>query len=288
MNIYKKIGVSLLSSIFLFAVVYGIAERQKNDAEPVAALPQTASVDTVDASGQNSLLIDAADDDRSTTLKQVVLIQEKEEKSAKKKKSAQNETEVENGESKKIDESSKQSDASENTQDETIAALPEQEESVNSFSAASQEKEQQKSTIITEESTKKKEKEKEKKKTEKESSAKKSKSSNVTSQGSDVQTQQQISVSFTIANGSSYTASVPSGSTVEDAMNALKEQGFEYSVISYSGIGSYVSQIEGVQEDGRAGMYWIYYINGVKAQSGISTTSIANGDHIVWRLEKEQ
>lgn len=92
-------------------------------------------------------------------------------------------------------------------------------------------------------------------------------------------------ITLAVAGGGSYTASVPAGSTVQAVMAA---SGMDFLSKQYPGLGAYVTAIEGVSEDTRAGLYWILYINGTKAQAGISATTVHAGDSIVWRLERGQ
>lgn len=96
---------------------------------------------------------------------------------------------------------------------------------------------------------------------------------------------QNHTITLTVVGGGSYTASVPAGSTVQAVMAS---SGINFSSKEYAGMGAYVTAIEGVSEDTRAGLYWILYINGAKAQAGISATTVQAGDTILWRLEPGQ
>lgn len=82
-----------------------------------------------------------------------------------------------------------------------------------------------------------------------------------------------------------YALQVQSGATVETAMNSARAKGFSYVASGYNGLGSYVQSINGTEEGN--GMYWIYYINGAKATTGISSYTLKNGDTITWKYEKE-
>jgi hypothetical protein len=76
----------------------------------------------------------------------------------------------------------------------------------------------------------------------------------------------------------------PEGASVKEAMDELvREGGFTYAYKEYTGIGAFVTEIQG-----RAGTneYWILYVNGKSADTGISATHIHPGDVIEWKLEK--
>jgi len=84
-----------------------------------------------------------------------------------------------------------------------------------------------------------------------------------------------------------YSASVEAGSTVESLMKKLADKGLQYSTKGYGGIGTYISTMNGLAEDRRAGFYWIYYLNGSRATAGISLQTLKKGDTIKWNYEKE-
>lgn len=84
-----------------------------------------------------------------------------------------------------------------------------------------------------------------------------------------------------------YTVNITKGSSVYDVMVAATDKGFAFTSKSFPGIGRYVKSVLGIPEDKRAGFYWVYYINGKYASQGISDTTIASGDVIMWKFEKK-
>lgn len=97
--------------------------------------------------------------------------------------------------------------------------------------------------------------------------------------------QKQITVSIVVVSPSNarstYSATINKGGTVEDAMKAAKSDGLSYKVKQFGGMGAYVEAINGDEEDG--GMYWVFYVNGARAISGISTQTLSKGDEITWK-----
>lgn len=83
-----------------------------------------------------------------------------------------------------------------------------------------------------------------------------------------------------------YTAEVITGSSVEQLMQKARSNGLAYQVKSFGGMGSYVESINGLAEDPQAGMYWMYYVNGVKSTTGISTRTLSSGDTVKWNYER--
>lgn len=75
-----------------------------------------------------------------------------------------------------------------------------------------------------------------------------------------------------------------------EAMRTADEASdFDFSGRDYGGsLGFFVTEINGVKNDARAGTYWIYYINREKAQAGISNYVIQKGDIIEWKYENAQ
>lgn len=82
-----------------------------------------------------------------------------------------------------------------------------------------------------------------------------------------------------------YELQVEKNSTVEQAMKkARKNKGLAYQTREFAGMGTYVEGVNGVEESG--GLYWVYYINGTRAYSGISTTTVKKNDEIMWKFRK--
>lgn len=80
---------------------------------------------------------------------------------------------------------------------------------------------------------------------------------------------------------------VPEGSNAYQAMERLREQqGFSFNGKEHPGLGFFVEEIEGMKNNqNKSGMYWIYYVNGKKAEVGISQYIIQAGDTIEWKYE---
>jgi hypothetical protein len=57
---------------------------------------------------------------------------------------------------------------------------------------------------------------------------------------------------------------------------------------NYSGLGYFVNTINGIQSDTLSGTHWIYYINGIKAQIGISQYTLKSNDIITWKYESQE
>ncbi len=82
-----------------------------------------------------------------------------------------------------------------------------------------------------------------------------------------------------------YALSVRAGETVLGAMRALGSAGtLRFTGREYPGLGFFVDSINGVSSAG--GKYWVFYVNGVSATQGISSTIIEKGDLVEWRYEK--
>ena len=87
----------------------------------------------------------------------------------------------------------------------------------------------------------------------------------------------------------SYEVFTPEGSTAYDLMVAAasKQDDFSFQGQNFPGIGFFVEEINGLAQDKKSGMYWIYYINGQTAQVGVSQYKLKNNDIITWKYEKE-
>ncbi len=95
----------------------------------------------------------------------------------------------------------------------------------------------------------------------------------------------QIDVRLQVVGGSTYALTVPAGSTVEAVMQAARSDGLDYRLKAFGGMGSYVTALDGKAEDTAASMYWILYVNGAKAQVGMSSYTVKNGDQVQWQYE---
>lgn len=83
-----------------------------------------------------------------------------------------------------------------------------------------------------------------------------------------------------------YEAEVKEGSTVFEAMKKIKEENnkFDFKYTENTGLGVFIDEINGLK--GGIDGYWIYYINGVESNVGVSNYKIKNEDIISWKYEK--
>lgn len=73
-------------------------------------------------------------------------------------------------------------------------------------------------------------------------------------------------------------AEIAAGSNVFDLMNACG--------VPFEEEGGFVTSINGISQDTKAGKYWLYYVNGEFAQVGAGEYIVQDGDEITWKLEK--
>ena len=72
--------------------------------------------------------------------------------------------------------------------------------------------------------------------------------------------------------------------SVYDFMFKLKKEGkIDFKDKTYSGMGKLIEEINGISNGDK---YWIYYVNGQKANIGISNYKIKAGDVVSWKYEK--
>ena len=89
--------------------------------------------------------------------------------------------------------------------------------------------------------------------------------------------------------GIEYQVSVAPGSSAYDVMvQARKSFGLSFEGNQFAEMGFFVEGINGLQQNPRAGKYWIYYINGQKAKVGISVYRVQTHDVISWKYEDEE
>ncbi|MBP9715545.1 MAG: DUF4430 domain-containing protein [Candidatus Pacebacteria bacterium] len=88
-------------------------------------------------------------------------------------------------------------------------------------------------------------------------------------------------------NGTKYEGEVNKEISVYDFMNQLRNEGkITFKEKTYSGIGKFIEEINGVKSDGDN--YWIYYVNGVEASIGVSNYKINPGDVVSWKYEENK
>ena len=80
---------------------------------------------------------------------------------------------------------------------------------------------------------------------------------------------------------------VPKGSSVYDLMEIAREtKSFYFTGKDFGpGLGFFVQSIGGIFQDPSVSKYWIYYLNGKKANRGVSNLFLKAGDAIEWRYE---
>ena len=92
-----------------------------------------------------------------------------------------------------------------------------------------------------------------------------------------------------IISGKSYPVGFITGSSVYEVMKNLHADGkVTIRFKNYSGLGHFVDGIDGVNSDTFRAKYWIYYINGAKAQIGISNYTLKQNDIITWKYENAE
>ena len=88
-----------------------------------------------------------------------------------------------------------------------------------------------------------------------------------------------------IATELNYTDTVPGLISVYDFMNNLRNEGkINFSDKNYISMGKFIVSINGIENNGEQN--WIYYVNGVEAQVGVSNYKIKQGDIVSWKFEK--
>lgn len=76
--------------------------------------------------------------------------------------------------------------------------------------------------------------------------------------------------------------------TAHQVMQQAAEQcGFSYQWKKYASLGVFVDALAGVTTNKTKGKYWIYYVNGTKANVGVSSYTIVSGDELLWKYEQE-
>ncbi|HNW71761.1 MAG TPA: DUF4430 domain-containing protein [Candidatus Paceibacterota bacterium] len=82
-----------------------------------------------------------------------------------------------------------------------------------------------------------------------------------------------------------YTGEIKNGESIYSFMNSLREkEKITFIEKNYSGMGAFVEEINGIKNNGEKN--WIYYVNGKKANIGISNYKINSGDTVSWVYEE--
>ena len=83
-----------------------------------------------------------------------------------------------------------------------------------------------------------------------------------------------------------YEVNISQGSSVLHVMSVAQEQGFSFRGRDFSGIGFFVEEIQGKRQNPGDRTYWIYYVNGEKAQVGVSSYIVEDKDVITFTYEE--
>lgn len=86
-----------------------------------------------------------------------------------------------------------------------------------------------------------------------------------------------------------YVVSLPKGSSAYDLMVQAQESlDFQFKGKEFPGLGFFIQEINGLEQSPRLGKYWVYYVNGAKAEVGISAYTVNSNDIISWKYEDEE
>lgn len=87
--------------------------------------------------------------------------------------------------------------------------------------------------------------------------------------------------------GKEFVVVIPEGSTVYDMMKiATETQDFHFKGKEFAGgLGFFIEEIDGVRQNQK---YWIYYLNGKKANAGVSHVFLTQNDIVEWRYENAE
>jgi len=94
-----------------------------------------------------------------------------------------------------------------------------------------------------------------------------------------------------IVNGDKYITEFKENINVYKLMQNLSadsKKPFYFTTKEYIGMGMFIEEINGIKNDATKNQYWIYYINGQSAKTGISNYIIHKGDAIEWKYEKSK
>lgn len=103
---------------------------------------------------------------------------------------------------------------------------------------------------------------------------------------SEIKTEQNKTNTVLEINEKKYESEVVGTVSVYEFMEKLKkEEKINFKDKTYSGMGKFIEEINGIKNDG--GRNWIYYVNGKKADIGVSNYKIKAGDIVSWKYEKD-
>ncbi|PIP69186.1 hypothetical protein CO033_02565 [Candidatus Nomurabacteria bacterium CG_4_9_14_0_2_um_filter_32_10] len=92
---------------------------------------------------------------------------------------------------------------------------------------------------------------------------------------------------FLEVNGQKLETGIEEKESVYDFMVKLKEEEkINFKDKTYTGMGKLIEEINGIKNSNEKN--WIYYINGGKAQIGISNYKIQPGDVVSWKYEENK
>lgn len=86
-------------------------------------------------------------------------------------------------------------------------------------------------------------------------------------------------------NNLEFVDTIPGEMSVYDFMNKLANDGkISFTEKNYLGMGKFIVSINEVSGNGERN--WIYYVNGKKAEIGVSNYKLNQGDVVSWKYEK--
>lgn len=89
---------------------------------------------------------------------------------------------------------------------------------------------------------------------------------------------------FLEINNKKIATKIAEGKNVYDFMQKLQKEGkINFRDSTYIGMGKLIEEINGVKNNGNKN--WIYYVNGKKAEIGISNYKLKTGDVVSWKYE---
>lgn len=94
-----------------------------------------------------------------------------------------------------------------------------------------------------------------------------------------------MTVTLTVP-GKTLQLTVDRSATVENLLVTARQQGrITFAGRTFAGIGWFIEEIDGLRQDGLKGMYWVYSVNGKKANVGVSAYVLSPGDQVSFTYE---